>query len=369
MGGNEALDVNQGVAQHANLNITTRGSDWLFTVCAIMGVSTLIFMGLAMTKPRTHRLFHYITAGITAVACIAYWSMGSGLGQTPIQAEFVRPGSSKVFAAGTREIFYVRYIDWFVTTPLLLTDLLLTAGLPWPTILITILADEIMIVCGLVGALTKTSYKWGYWVFGMFAFFFVIYELVFDGRRHANALGGSVKRTFLHCGVLTIFLWFLYPIAWGLAEGGNVIHPDSEAIFYGILDILAKPVFGMLLVFGHNTIDPLQLGLAIREPGGHVHAGEKSHFDHAGPAVAANNGATNHGSINNGVTNNGIGHNGITHNGNTNNGTTGYGPTSYGTADHGTTGHGTTGHRVDDVVTEPVTTTQGTTAHGTTGHI
>lgn len=265
MSGNQALAVNSVVAPHANLQITVHASDWYFTVCAIMGVSTLIFMGMAVTKPQTHRLFHYITASITAVACIAYWSMGSDLGQVPIQAEFVRGGI--VSGAGTREIFYVRYIDWFVTTPLLLTDLLLTAGVPWPTILVTILADEIMIVTGLVGALTSTSYKWGYWTFGMFALFFIAYELVIDARRHATAFGGSVKSTFLQCGVLTIFLWFLYPIAWGLSEGGNVIHPDSEAIFYGILDVLAKPGFGFLLLLGHNKIDPAQIGLTFREAG------------------------------------------------------------------------------------------------------
>lgn len=49
----------------------------------------------------------------------------------------------------------------FVTTPLLLMDLLLTAGLPWPTILYTIFLDEVMIVTGLIGALVKTRYKWG----------------------------------------------------------------------------------------------------------------------------------------------------------------------------------------------------------------
>lgn len=61
-------------------------------------------------------------------------------------------------------------------------------------------------------------------------------------------------------GVLTIFLWFLYPIAWGICEGGNVIAPDSEAVFYGILDLLAKPVFGALLLWGHRGIDPGRLG-------------------------------------------------------------------------------------------------------------
>jgi bacteriorhodopsin len=46
-----------------------------------------------------------------------------------------------------------------VTTPLLLMDLLLTAGMPWPTILYTLLIDEIMIITGLIGALVASSYK------------------------------------------------------------------------------------------------------------------------------------------------------------------------------------------------------------------
>lgn len=67
------------------------------------------------------------------------------------------------------------------------------------------------------------------------------------------------------CGSLTTFLWILYPIAWGVCEGGNIIAPDSEAVFYGILDLFAKPVFGALLIFGHRGIEPARLGLHIRD--------------------------------------------------------------------------------------------------------
>jgi len=61
----------------------------------------------------------------------------------------------------------------------------------------------------------------------------------------------------------------LYPIAWGLCEGGNVIAPDSEAVFYGILDFLAKPCFGALLIWGHRNIDPADLGMNIQAAGHH----------------------------------------------------------------------------------------------------
>lgn len=67
-----------------------------------------------------------------------------------------------------------------------------------------------------------------------------------------------------------------------------MIHPDSEAIFYGILDILAKPGFGFLLILGHNKIDPASLGLYVREPGV-IH--EKGH--HTTTAEAGHNGTNN----------------------------------------------------------------------------
>ena len=121
----------------ADIAITPRGSDLYFAICAAMGLAGFTFVGLAFRKQRKDRLFHYITAGVVFVACIAYFTMGSNLGFTPIEVEFKR--NNPVVRGEYREIFYVRYIDWFITTPLLLLDLLLTAGMPWPSILWTIL--------------------------------------------------------------------------------------------------------------------------------------------------------------------------------------------------------------------------------------
>jgi len=137
--------------------------------------------------------------------------------------------------------------------------------MPWPSVLYIILIDWIMIVTGLAGALVRTSYKWGYFAFGCFALGYIVYVLAWEARKHANAMGKDIGKTFMMCGSLTALLWTLYPIAWGFCEGGNYISPDSEAIFYGILDVLAKPVFGGLLIWGHRNIDPARLGLHIHD--------------------------------------------------------------------------------------------------------
>lgn len=273
-----------------------------------MMVSSLIFMGLSFTKPRGQRIFHYITAGITMVASIAYFSMGANLGWTAIQVEF--PRTAEIVSGNLRQIFYVRYIDWVITTPLLLLDLLLTCGMPTPMIAYTILLNEIMVVTGLVGALVKSSYKWGYYTFGCVAFFFVAYSVVIEGRAHARALGADISKVYLICGVWTIGLWFLYPIAWGVSEGGNVIASDSEAVFYSVLDCLAKPVFGALLLWGHRNIDLTRLGLnttdSVEQNKNH---GEKHTANNATHTTNTSNTVSNttsndHHLVHDGVTNN-----------------------------------------------------------------
>lgn len=282
---NNVLNVNTNTVNGAtaDISITDHGSDFYFAICAAMTVAGFAFIGLAFRKQRRDRLFHYLTASVVFVAAIAYFTMGSNLGFTPIRVEYQRsnPKVSGVY----RSIFYVRYIDWFITTPLLLLDLLLTAGLPWPTIFFIIMVDEIMIVTGLVGALVTSVYKWGYFAFGCFAFGYIVYHLTWESRLHAKRLGRDIERAFVMCGSLTALLWILYPIAWGLSEGGNVIAPDSEAVFYGILDFLAKPIFGALLIWGHRDIDLARLGLNIRDYDGDVAVNTREKVQPDGPAA------------------------------------------------------------------------------------
>jgi len=86
--------------------------------------------------------------------------------------------------------------------------------------------------------------------------------------------------------------------AWGLADGGNVISPDSEMIFYGILDVLAKPVFTLFHLYSLSKLDLTVLQLSSGKfttsaaAHGHLHDIEKSGRQH--PAHDATTGTTAH---------------------------------------------------------------------------
>ncbi|KZT61929.1 family A G protein-coupled receptor-like protein [Calocera cornea HHB12733] len=256
MAGNNALTANPPTSA---IDITTHGSDWLWAVFAVMLLSDLIVIVWAYRLPRGHRVFHLLPIVILTTAAIAYFSMAADLGGTPVQAEFF--GNRHQNQGATRAIWYVRYIDWVITTPLLLMELLLGTGLPLSDIFVTVFMDIAMIIAGLVGALVPSTYKWGYFAGGMAALFFIWYILLGPARVSAELIGADVRGIYTRSAAFLAFLWLLYPIAWGLSDGGNVIHPDSEMVFYGVLDILAKPVFIFIHILSLRTIDMSRFGL------------------------------------------------------------------------------------------------------------
>jgi len=250
-----SLDVNPVVA---DADLTTKGSDFLWAIFACMLASALGTTIWAMMLPVGKRAFHWIGVALLFTASIAYFSMASDLGATPVYVEFVRYKSDlftdRSVNPYTRSIWYARYIDWTITTPLLLMELLLATGLPLSEIMIIIFMDLFMIIGGLIGALVPSVYKWGYFTGACIAQFFIAYQLLFPGRKAANAISSHNGHQYMVNTIILLVLWFLYPVAWGLADGGNVISTDGEMIFYGILDLLAKPVFLFVHLFTLSAI-------------------------------------------------------------------------------------------------------------------
>lgn len=250
-----SIDTNPTVA---NIDITGTGTKFLWFVFAVMLASALAILGWSKTLPIGHRGFHYLSLGILFTAAVAYYCMASDLGSTPVYVEFIRRESDLYtgsVARPTRSIWYARYIDWTITTPLLLLDLLLATGLPLSQIFFIIFMDILMIEVGLIGALVPTSYKWGLFAFGCAAQVYIVYSLLFPARTSAKLIGADVHKSYIVSAVVLNVLWILYPIAWGVADGGNIISPNSEMVFYGILDLLAKPGFIFLHLFSLRKID------------------------------------------------------------------------------------------------------------------
>jgi len=246
-----ALSLNPSAA---DISITTHGSIWYWTVFSIMIASVVAFSGLSFAAPKGQRIFHYLTTAIVLVTAVSYFTMAADLGSTPIAVEFKDPGL-------TRQIFYARHIQWFLTTPLILLDLLLLAGLSWSNILFTLFAGDVSVVLILFASLTSSNYKWGYFTMAVGAFGYIIWQVAFIGRSSALLIGADVHRYYFPLGGITLFIFALYYVAFGLSEGGNVITPDSEGAFYGVLDVITTTGFGLYLLLSLRALDFSKLGL------------------------------------------------------------------------------------------------------------
>lgn len=113
-----------------------------------------------------------------------------------------------------RQVFWARYVDWSLTTPLLLLDLSLLAGLNGAHILLAIVADIIMILTGLFAAFGSegTPQKWGWYAIACIAYLVVIWHLAVNGRAQAAAKSQKVGSFFVAIAGFTLIIWTIYPM-------------------------------------------------------------------------------------------------------------------------------------------------------------
>ena len=112
-----------------------------------------------------------------------------------------------------REVYWARYVDWSVTTPLLLLDLSFLAGLPGANILVAVVADVIMILTGLFAALTVESRaKWGWYAMACIAYLIVVYQLAINGRGVVANKDKKTSTFYIAIASFTLVLWTIYPM-------------------------------------------------------------------------------------------------------------------------------------------------------------
>ncbi|CCE72694.1 Piso0_000285 [Millerozyma farinosa CBS 7064] len=247
--GNEAVQVNNP-PEYIDIHLTDHGSDWLWAAFCVFALFALVHAAVfAFTDSKSQPLKKALTIAplvTNAIMAYCYFTWASNLGYTGIQTEFNHVTTSEDL--GVRQVFYVKYIGYFLSWPFVLfvwqvaTHSIdddnsvnsLIANIS--SLVVKVLSTEVFVLGLLIGILIRSTYKWGYFTFAitaqLFAFILVTISVARGYRDYkTNKFAVSVV-------AFEMIVWILYPIAWGLSEGGNVIQPDSEAVFFGILDLL-----------------------------------------------------------------------------------------------------------------------------------
>ncbi|GAA5905961.1 hypothetical protein JCM6882_009082 [Rhodosporidiobolus microsporus] len=251
-----SIDINPSTA---NIALTAQGSEFLWTWFALFTSSALVLLFVAHQRPVGHRAFHYFGVAALVVTALAYLYMASNLGWTPIPVEWVRSGSrgADQVANGapnppTRSISYARWIQFFLTWPILILMLHLATGFALSRVFFDLFVCD---VCLLVGALIESRYKWASYTFACVFLLYEWWSLLHPMRLSAFRLGDDYGRAYIRSASFLVLIWFVYPIIWAVSEGGNVITVTSECIAYGILDLLTTVVFTFFFLYACEGLD------------------------------------------------------------------------------------------------------------------
>ncbi|EFW98887.1 heat shock protein 30 [Grosmannia clavigera kw1407] len=253
---NDALDINLPAGDQ---KLSVNGSDWLWAVTAVYLFIFLAVCSLTFVARNGEKIFHYIYSIALLVGAVTYFAQASDLAYSVIKT------TDQLGNGLTRQIFFARYINWVVSFPSVILTLGLLSGVSWATIIYNIFLAWFWILSYISSAYTTTTYKWGFFAFGTIAWILLAANTTAHSFKSASRVGVARDYTILTCW--TNLLWLLYPIAFGLSDGGNKISETSGFIFFGILDILLIPVLSLCTLFLSRNWDYNKLNIAFTQYG------------------------------------------------------------------------------------------------------
>lgn len=218
-------------------------------VVAAMGAAALFFLLSRTSIGAKHRMALTLSTLVVAIAGYHYfrifgsWAEGFAF----VDGSYVSTGT---FNEG------YRYADWLLTVPLLLAELvlILTLSKALTRSLIVRLgsAAALMIVLGYPGEVASSAgVKWAWWIAAMIPFAYIVWVLYTELGVRIAAESPRVSRLVRGMRSLLVVTWLVYPLAYlvPLTGLGEATAEVLRQVGYSVADVVAKPVFGLLLFF------------------------------------------------------------------------------------------------------------------------
>ncbi len=222
----------------------------VFTLTAAVFAAVLVYsLATAGSISPRYRLTSYLT-GVVMVSA----TLELGLLALRWNNAFSWTGSAYEL---TGDLFSngFRYMNWSIDVPVLLTQLLIVAGITgvtfrkrWAAFVVAGLA---MIWTGYIGQFDEVDGGAQFWVWGAistvfyFWLLYVAWQTVNDAKRTAPP---QVRRLFEAVWILFLVSWTIYPLGYLMpqisASANGVV---ARSLVYSFADIASKAVYGIML--------------------------------------------------------------------------------------------------------------------------
>ncbi|MEZ3117622.1 bacteriorhodopsin [Halobaculum sp. MBLA0147] len=163
---------------------------------------------------------------IPGAAAVAYALMAAGVGTITVSGVAVP---------------VPRYVDWLVTTPVLIGYVAYVAGASRRAIAATVAVDAAMIVIGFAGVLTTGTLRVVAFALSSLCYVGLLYALYGVFPASARAQSGERERLFEvlqnHVGLL----WVAYPVVWAAGPlGFGYVETLGVTLLVTFMDVMAK---------------------------------------------------------------------------------------------------------------------------------
>jgi len=246
----DASSAYSAVAGGLNIESLTYYMFWLACVC--MGAGTVFFFLERSNVPAKYRTTLTVSGLITGIACFHYFRMAA------------------IYEGGGFPTEY-RYIDWIVTTPLMLLKfpLLLGLGAKGKKLVTQLIAlDVVMIATAYIAEVSPVGGGtwWSFFLIACVAELLIVvalYTQTTDALLDApQPISKAVRlmRGFILVG------WAIYPVGFLMALTGESGGALRE-LFYNVADVINKVGFGLVAYNGVKAIAEVERSLGLKSDG------------------------------------------------------------------------------------------------------
>lgn len=218
-----------------------------FTIAAMGATTLFLWLNRSSVAP-PYRNAITVSGLVTAIALYHYLRISQSW-----SASFLVNGDT-ITKTGVRFNDAYRYVDWLLTVPLLLIELILVMRLSREetvskSVRLGGLA-ALMVILGYPGEISQNSgTRWLWWGLAMIPFLWIVFELFVGLKKSVDSQPEEARGLVNGARLLTVASWCFYPVVFIFPMIGFTGGAATTAIQVGytISDIVAKAVLGVLI--------------------------------------------------------------------------------------------------------------------------
>lgn len=218
-----------------------------FTI-AVMGAATVFFFLSRSQVAPPYRTALTVSGLVTLIALYHYFRIFASWES----AYTLVDGVMKQTGAKFNDAY--RYVDWLLTVPLLLVELILVMRLSGAQTRAKAtklgLLAALMVLLGYPGEISSDQgTRWMWWSLAMLPFLIILYDLFVGLKASIAAQPESARGLVSAARWLTVVSWLFYPLVYVFPMIGFTGGAATTAVQVGytVADVVAKAVFGVLI--------------------------------------------------------------------------------------------------------------------------